>query len=698
MKHNLVIILLWSGLAIAFPQLAVGKPGSELRRSTLESGAGRLEINPCGETYRVELRDGEGGHLAQPTEGLWSVAMGWENDWPANWKHGQAETCERKGPWLVLSGTVTTEQGNWLVRDAYIAEGNRIRCVRRWQWKGEQAAENVTLSVRWQTPPSGPAVMLPGVCYHGNPSGSASGPERVAIYTGRPGEELFCEEHRLPMPFVSVEWDAEQRLCGAALSTLPSMAPHANKVDQWWSLGLVERDQATELSLLSGPCSMNGRRGFVKANQGKLFPYTDTHLTVPPNAIIEKTFYVQVYPVERKGSGFRVPLREALDIHQPYSTAGMPTLDEILAAKYRFTLSRWHEGAHSAGFRMYPDRNEYVMGWAGQAGAPGYALLVLAQRLDAPEAVQMACRTMDHLATAPVGPDGFPVRYDPDQNKWSAPDPVSQGQAMETFARAILAGRKMKSVDTSKWETFLRKACDVHAARILDDTWRPRSTAEAFLISPLCKAYGLFGTPSYRRAATKAAEHYAQRHLDMTEPYWGGTLDASCEDNEAAWGCFQAFLALYEMTQEPKYLEWAEHAMDVTLSYTVVWDIDMPSGRLRDHGLKTRGWTTVSAQNQHLDVYGVLYTPEVYRMGEYLGRDDLKQLAIVMYRTCGQMLDPDGSQGEQLNHTNFVQGMNHIQDVHQMRGTYREDWTVYWQTAHFLNAAAQFEEMGVSLD
>jgi len=27
---------------------------------------------------------------------------------------------------------------------------------------------------------------------------------------------------------------------------------------------------------------------------------------------------------------------------------------------------------------------------------------------------------------------------------------------------------------------------------------------------------------------------------------------------------------------------------------------------------------------------------------------------------------------EQLNHTNFVQGMNHIQDVHKMRGTYRE--------------------------
>ena len=71
---------------------------------------------------------------------------------------------------------------------------------------------------------------------------------------------------------------------------------------------------------------------------------------------------------------------------------------------------------------------------------------------------------------------------------------------------------------------------------------------------------------------------------------------------------------------------------------------------------------------------------------------------LTSWSPSGQMLDPAGSQGEQLNHTNFVQGMSHIRDVHKMRGTYREDWTVYWQTAHFLNAAAQFEEMGVSLD
>ena len=84
----------------------------------------------------------------------------------------------------------------------------------------------------------------------------------------------------------------------------------------------------------------------------------------------------------------------------------------------------------------------------------------------------------------------------------------------------------------------------------------------------------------------------------------------------------------------------------------------------------------------------------IFTMFGIIGREDLKKLALVMYRSCGQMIDPSGSQGEQLNHTNFAQ-WGDLDDVHRMRGTYSEDWTVYWITAHFLNAAAQFEEMGL---
>lgn len=183
----------------------------------------------------------------------------------------------------------------------------------------------------------------------------------------------------------------------------------------------------------------------------------------------------------------------------------------------------------------------------------------------------------------------------------------------------------------------------------------------------------------------------------MDEPYWGGTLDATCEDKEGAWGAFQGFMTAYEFTKDEKYLKYAKHAGDVVLSFTVIWDIPFNAGRLADHGLKTRGWTNVSAQNQHLDVYGVLETPMIYKLGQYTHNEDLKRLAITMYRSCGQMIDPYGSQGEQLQQTNFAQHGD-MSNVYNLRGGYSESWTVFWITAHFLHAAAQFVEMGVDLD
>ena len=141
-------------------------------------------------------------------------------------------------------------------------------------------------------------------------------------------------------------------------------------------------------------------------------------------------------------------------------------------------------------------------------------------------------------------------------------------------------------------------------------------------------------------------------------------------------------------------MQWAKHAMDVCLSYVVVWDIPLPAGRMADHDFKSTGWTVVSAQNQHIDVYGVLFAPEVYKMGRYLKDDRLCRLAKVMYRTCYQLTDAYGSQGEQLQHTNFAQ-RGHMDNVYKLRGGYSENWTVFWITTHFLNAAARFTEMGV---
>ena len=644
---------------------------------------------------RVAVLSGDRIGLASPAEGLWSVATGWQDGWPSDWHHAHPDKVESAGEWTVLEGTIPLDSGEWRLRDSCRQEGTVVRCIRRYEWHGLSALDHTTLSVRFQAPGTGNSIVIPGVLYHGNPSGSRSG--RTPVYTGVPGDTAVYEEHRLPLPFVSFEFPDGQGFREAALHVKPSPVPFGHLPDQWWSLGVAAAPELTELLLLSGPCASNGRKSVVKASQSGFLPYENAYLRVEPGAIIEKTFYLQSGDIPREGSGFQDAVRAALGLFGPFTARGLPSFPEIISSKLRYADTRWFESGAVAGFRKYFDKNALVLGWCGQSAAPGYALQLLSPGPQSDSKVQ---KSLDFLSSSPFYEQGFHTWYQPDLGKWEQPggrpEILSQGQAMQNFANAIRIGRS-RGLDTHRWEEFLRKAADFHSTRILDREWNPVSTNEAFFIAPLAQASVLFAEDRYRGAAIRAADVYASRHLSMREPYWGGTLDASCEDKEGAWAALEGFLAAYTLTREKRYLDWAEHAADVVLTYLVAWDVDLPPGRLRDHDFRTRGWTAVSVQNQHIDVYGVLIAPSLYRLGQFTGRPELKDAAELMFRSCGQLIDPSGSQGEQPQHTNYAQ-RGEVKSAFGHRGGYVEDWTVFWITAHFLNAAAQFKEIGLTMD
>lgn len=652
-----------------------------------------LTINK-GEYYSPSFSCNNVDLVASPKEGLWSIATGWENDWCDDWHHASADSMTIENEWNILYGRLKTTKGDWVLRDAYRQEGQRIKCIRRYEWHGKEPLSKVTLSVRWVLPAYTDRIFMPGILYYGNPSGYRNCPTCVATYDKVNAPEAIFEEHRFSMPFVCAEVSLSNQLFGVSLHTLPSLAPFANIPDQWWSLGASTKNNTTQLELLSGPIAMNGQKSVAKALQGKPLHYGDTWLNVKPGAVIEKTFYIDLHPLTQEGFAFKEAMQTSIDIFKPFYTEEMPSFREIIESKYLFATTRWYEDDKIAGFSMYPlnQRPEYVMGWCGQAASLGYALQELDHIIKNDKIHAQVQRSLDFLSESPFNEKGFHLNYLIREGKWKAQDNVSQGQAMYNFAKAIESAKRNKNHDFSKWESFLKKACDIHADRILKENWKPVSTNEGFYIAPLCLASEIFNNTKFALAARKAADYYAKRHLSMKEPYWGGTLDASCEDKEGAWAAFQGFLAMYELTKEQKYLDYATHAAYVTLSYTMVWDIPMPPSRLGNHAFKSRGWTVVSAQNQHLDVYGVFFTPDIYKLGKYLKDENLQRLAILMYRSCGQMIDPFGSHGEQIQHTNFAQAGD-LTNIYNFRGGYVEHWTVFWVTTHFLNAAARFHEI-----
>mmetsp|Transcript_121604 Transcript_121604/g.192493 ORF Transcript_121604/g.192493 Transcript_121604/m.192493 type:complete len:871 (+) Transcript_121604:174-2786(+) len=638
--------------------------------------------------------------LSTPISGMWSVGRDLRQGWPSIWDVGGIDDVQIEGPWLAVEGSVSTPQGDWQVKDRWRIYDGVVEGLRDWTFLGatEKRSNDTVLSIAWEAIDAhGLGLVMPAVVYHGNPSGGRhlrSNSAVVHVWRSQPSFKLQVEEHRLSQTWASFEWTSRSgHQVVVALDSQPSAPPYARHFDVQWSLGAEKTKNGTTLQLLSGSVAFNNEAGYVKSGQNKMTPFMNVGLAVPSGHKVQKQYRLHASRIQQKGGGFRVPLDWTIT-RGDLSADSLPRFPDIVDAKVRFALSRWCEEKKYPGFAMYPNnRNVFVMGWAGQAEAPGYALPVLADRLGKPELRKIGYKALDVLSQATFDRGGFKLKVEGDSGQWSQQDPVSQGQAMSAFARAIRYGRQT-GAEVADWEAFLTKACDIHSRRILQGNWHPRSTAEAFLIQPLALGSKIFDNPTYLKAALKAGDHYASRHIGEREPFWGGTLDASAEDKEGAWAGFEAFLALYEVTTDSRWLDAANYAADFTLTYTYMWDMNLPPGRLRDHNLKTRGWTAVSVQNMHLDVYGVLYTPRLWRLGQLSNRPELFRIAELMYRSCGQMIDARGSQGEQLQQTRFAQAGD-MSNPERYRGGYVEGWTVFWIAAHFLTAAALFEEMGV---
>lgn len=666
--------------------------------------AAELEVFP---TIKMSI---DGATLQAPEQGLWTIGTGWSNDGPKQESHADPSELKQLGPWSILSGVVETPDGKWKIEDQYRSLTNGVvQGQRRWTYLGDEPSGPVVLSIRFQVNEQGGQPLrpfLPGINYFGNPSGTRIASERVPTWTGEPGCEGLYEEHRFPFPFASIESDQSFT---AALHSRPSMLPYGAREDLWWSLGLVQNESGVELNLQSGPVASNGQRGVVKARQKKFLPYPDAHLVkVAPGAVIEKEFYLQLTTNETTGHGFHQPLWTSVDLFDPQHDRTMPRTEDVLAAKLQDTFDRWYADDHCSGFRTRPPQAQpwIMMGWADRAEVPGFALQVLKLEEFTHEPNvwrDRAIESLDFLVTSPsptkTKDANFSIVYDYEQHKWlERQNILSQSQVLNALADAIVVAQQGDSTQraaSERWKEFLRDKIAHVAENVLADNWRPVSTNEAFAIAPLVKSSQLLGDQRLMTAARKIADHSIERHQDMTEPYWGGTLDAKCEDKEGAWAAMQGYCALYDSTKEAKYLHAAIHAGDVVLSYLYVWDVPLPPGRLTDHAFKTRGWTSVSVQNQHLDVFGVLFTPELWQLAQWTGDKRYEQIAKLLFVSAGQMTNlANGVQGEQMFQTNYQQH-DAVDQVEGMRGGYAEVWNIYWISAHFLTAAAKLEQLGV---
>lgn len=187
---------------------------------------------------------------------------------------------------------------------------------------------------------------------------------------------------------------------------------------------------------------------------------------------------------------------------------------------------------------------------------------------------------------------------------------------------------------------------------------------------PLVMGFHYFGNKKYLTAAKRSVD-YLEHNIISKSDYFSSTLDANCEDKEAA---ISAVTATYYMTfvskgkEKEHYTSLCRKAAYFALSWYYLSDVPFAPGQmLGELGLKTRGWSNVSVENNHIDVFVFEFASILKWLGNTYQEPRFLQMYNVIYtslpqlmptshRLCGVALP--GFYPEVVQHTTWDYGKN----------------------------------------
>lgn len=188
--------------------------------------------------------------------------------------------------------------------------------------------------------------------------------------------------------------------------------------------------------------------------------------------------------------------------------------------------------------------------------------------------------------------------------------------------------------------------------------------------STLVMGYRYFGKKQYLEAARRTID-YLEKNIISKSDYFSSTLDANCEDKEAAISAVTANYYMAAVTkgkERQRYIELCREAAYFALSWYYLWDVPFAQGQmLGDLGLKSRGWSNVSVENNHIDVF-VFELPHIVKwLGQEFGDKRFMQMYDVIFTSLSQLMPTTerncgiavpGFYPEVVQHTAWDYGMN----------------------------------------
>lgn len=279
---------------------------------------------------------------------------------------------------------------------------------------------------------------------------------------------------------------------------------------------------------------------------------------------------------------------------------------------------------------------------------------------NAPEAFEKGVNVIDFWVRTAMTESGLPqMCYNPNIKGFEPyPHYIRMlADGIEAILDAYLYMRKKGDIRPA-WLEFCRRTADwlvkiqnedgsFYRAYNTDNSIRMNSKSNTpSVIRFLAQFHLVSGDERYRAAAIKAGEwSYDNAYLNME--YRGGTCDnMDIQDKEAGIYALFGFLALYDLTGEPKWLEGAVGAADYTETWTYAWKFPVqtpwPKHPFNRYSISGQSIITIGGG---ADVYMAACSYTYYRLYLVTKDEHYLDFAEFIHRNTRQSSDVDGSIG-----------------------------------------------------
>jgi len=282
-------------------------------------------------------------------------------------------------------------------------------------------------------------------------------------------------------------------------------------------------------------------------------------------------------------------------------------------------------------------------------------------------------------------------------------DTCNMGYGAYEYLRCYVRLREL-GIDKPAYLSAGRGLCDFFCENWSDEygfgkQWRldgtlidGGGTIGGFVICAFAKLYEITKEEKYLAMADRALRFYMERDVDRFI-CTAGALDTTCVDKETSTPFIISGILLYQLTGEKYYLTCAEKAAYYFTSWMYHYDpVYAPDSDKVKYGVCFKGLTSVSAQHHHLDPYGGLVVPYLYKLAELTGdmrwktRGEMMERAVMQLIGDGKLkihdlLRPVGSQNEAYFHCRWG-----FED--REKGVIN-DWLVAWPCAFRMSILSQ---------